>query len=355
MVAMNYLVATSALPSTIPATIPVAANDASVSFSDYAGTLTQDATMSRITRPIALSGFEHCAPGARARFNVTVTESSNVIVIMNYTGLVTRTDVYNDVGTILVNGSQHVDYINPNPKVVATPPPTGTANVSITLGAGTHTIEVIFPYSASVDFGGLLMPLGGVLSAAPARPTKKIVMFGDSITHGFDATKIAAHWSFLLAEAEGAQLLNLGFGGRQLVPADATIAASYGADLGLSLIGFNNFHPGTGSQAGQQAADESLQANWYAGTPGTPLYVLTPTWSSSDAGGGGLYDGNVPTLEQFRQSRRDAVAARADPTTTLIEGATGSMPTGLVNFPDGIHPNDAASATISTVLSAAII
>lgn len=353
MVMTAYIHATAATTTTIPATVSIAANDTNIGFTDYIGTLVRDSGKSRITRPIVDGqGFEHCAPGARARFKVTVTQRSQVIVIMNYTGLVTRTDVYNDIGSVYVNGAFFVDFQNPVAKV--TVPPVGTANISLILAPGAHDVEIIFPYCASVDFGGLLMPTGGALSSATARVTKKIVFFGDSITHGFNSTKIRSHWPFLVAEAESAQMLNLGYGGRALNTTDGTTAAAYGADIGVSLIGFNNFYPNGGSLATFQANDEALQANWYTGTPATPLYVMTPTYSTSDVGEGGLYDGNSPTLEQFRQARRDAVTARADATTTLIEGATGSMPTGSGNFPDGIHPNDAANITIASVVSAAI-
>lgn len=338
----------------IEATVPIAADDSRVSFTDYEGTLARDSAKSRITRTIVLSGFEHCAPGARARFKVTVTQRSQVIVKTNYTGLVTRLDTYNDIGSVFVDGAFYVDFSNPAGHVSGQPHPTGVVETSIIVEPGSHDIEVIFPYCASMDFVGITMPAGGALSSATARVSKKIVYFGDSITHGFNSTKIRLHWPFLHASAEGAQMINVGYGSRGLVNTDATVAAATGADIGISLIGFNVFYPNGGSLATFQSNDEALQANWYAGAPGKPLYIMTPTYSTSDVGEGGTYDGNSPTLEQFRQARRDAVTARADPTTTLIEGATGSMPTGSGNFPDGIHPNDAANITIASAVGAAV-
>lgn len=329
------------------ATVEVEGDDALFGVSDFAGTVDRSAGRIRLTRAISdISDFDTAAPGTRIRFAATLLAPGQVILRFAYTGLIIRDDVYNDIGSVYVGGTLHGDFACP---VAWAGPgnahPVSSAIYAMSLIAGTHQIEAVLPYSASVDFEGVTIPETASLAAPVARVTKKGVIFGDSIVQGFFATKIRASWPFLLAGTEAAQLLDLGFGGRETTASDGTAAGATGADFGLSLTGVNDAIAGT-SVATIEANHAALQDNFRTANPTAPLYVLTPTWASSGA--------IITPIEDVRQAIRDAVAGRADANTFLIEGATGSMPTGAGNFPDGIHPNDAGSVTIAAVLAAAI-
>jgi len=342
-----------------PATVAIAPNNAAFSVSDLAGTASVNSSRIRLTRStVDPVGYQHAAPGARVRFSVTLAAPGFVEIDLQYTGLITRNDTYEPDGCVLVNGVIRATYTGPS-KGPSDPHPTGPALVSLALLAGTHQVEVVFPYCASVDFEGITIPSGATVGPASARPVKRGVFFGDSSTHGFNSDNPQTSWPYLTAIAESAQILNHGYGSRQLIPEDGTTCGGYGADFGVYLIGYNNFAPGGGSLATFKADYKTLLTNFRtastaAGKPNAILYAITPIWSVNDVGNGGPLVSNSPTLEQFRQAVRDAVADVADPFVTIIEGLGVGMPSGLSEIVDGIHPGFAGAVKIRDVVAGVI-
>jgi lysophospholipase L1-like esterase len=182
--------------------------------------------------------------------------------------------------------------------------------------------------------------IDGTAAAAP-RTGRRLVVIGDSISHGFWASDVTRSWPFLVAQATGMELVNLATGGRMCVPADGTMAASCAPDVITYLIGYNEF--------GQQkdlvdfgARYAQTLANIRAGRPGARVLAITPLWSPNAK--------PIP-LEAYRQAIRDAVAAAADPLVTLVEGLS-LMPADPSSLTDTVHPSDAGSASIAQALAA---
>lgn len=345
-----------------PAVTAIATNNAAWRVTDLAGTYVQDAGKIRLTRSTSDGqGFEHCAPGARVRIGVTLASTGMVAVSIQYTGLVTRTDTYRPIGEVWVDGAASTTFTGPSKALPSTPHPTGTTTAYVVLSAGTHDLDIIFPYCASIDVTGLAIPATASVAAPTARTTAKAVFFGDSITHGFNTDAPSEGWPFKIARTKGKQLVNHGYGGRGMTSADATTAGSYGGDFAAYLIGFNNFYPGGTSLVTWKADYKTAITNFRtasttAGKATAKLYCITPTWSNSDADvGTGPYAANSPTLEQFRQAIRDAITEVADAYTVLIEGRGAGMPTGTGNFADGIHPGATAAATIASIVGSQIL
>jgi hypothetical protein len=339
-----------------PVVSTVLPNDAAWTYSDLAGSWSVTASRARATRPIVdEQGYEHCAPGARASIVVSAVAPTLLTLRVRYTGLVTRTDTYADVGTVMVNGAAARDFACPVPK--SGPHPISAATVLVPVGIGSNSISVIWPYCASLDLEALGLPAGVTLGAAPARPSKRIVGFGDSRTHGFNVSRALASWLDLAAAGASAQALNLGYGGRQIIPADGTAAGGLGADGAVYLCGFNNFYGGGASLPAVQAAYELLISNYraaavLAGKPASKLVMLSDLYSTSDVGQGGPYAGNSPTLQQFRNAMQAAVTAVADANTVFLAGNAGGMPIGTGTLPDGVHPNDVGASIIGPLVQA---
>lgn len=344
------------LEPTIVAT--VLPNDAGVTYSDLAGSWTVDAAKAEPVRPIVDGqGYEYAAPGAKASISVTASAPTSIVINVVYTGLITRDDPYNDMGSVEVRGVVTVNFNCPIPRV--TDHPVAAKQVVVPIPAGTSTVRLIWPYCASMKLESWGLPAGVTVGTAPVAPTPELLMFGDSRPHGMFASRTIATFAYLTAEDKGAQLLNLGYGGRPIVPSDATTAGGFAANAAFYLSGFNAFYPN-----GANIAD--VQANYYgvitnyraavtaAGRPTCKLVMCSDLWSTSDAGGGGPYDDNVPTLQQFRDAMQAAVIEAADPYCSFLPGNTGGMPTGTDNFPDGIHPNDQGAAVIAGVVSTAL-
>lgn len=333
-------------------------NNPAIAYYDLAGSWTTDATKARPIRPIVDGqGYEFCAPGATAAITITAAAPTTIIVNVQYTGLVTRDDPYNDVGSISINNLVVLDFRCPIPRV--SDHPVSAKQIVVPVSAGISTVRVIWPYNASLDLVNFGLPEGVTLGPAPAVQAKKIAWFGDSRVHMMFVSKTTESFAYQTSAAKSAQILNLGYGGRQIEPGDATIAGSYGAEAAVCLVGFNTFYPNGADIAVVQNDYETIVTNYRAaatavGKPASKLIMVSDLWSTSDAGGGGFYDGNSPTLQQFRDACAAAVTAIADPHCTYLAGNTGGMPTGVAKFPDGIHPNDSAADDIDLELRTVI-
>lgn len=345
----------SAFADVAPSTVFVEATDLRFSATDYVGTLLRTTSVLRITRPIVDGqGFEYCSPEARCRFTLDMPTAGTIEVNCRYTGTVTRTDTFNPDAVVLVDGVEYHRYTQTK-ALPATPHPAANVSAVIVLAPGSHTVEIIYPYCAAFDFQSIRHPVNATLRSAAPRPSKSLVAFGDSRIQGFSSTDATKSLVYLLSGLLGVQVKNLGYGGRQLIPGDGTVAGAAGADAGLVMVDFNNFYPNGQSTATFQTNAQSLISNFRAastaaGKPHAPLYWLTSIDAPS-AYGGGTYASNSPTLEAFRVAERAAVAASGDPYCFILEGLGAGMPTGAGSFPDGIHANDAAQATIAAIIA----
>lgn len=306
-----------------------------ISYSDYAALSVSSgqARFSRYADPYG-QGFETAAPGARVR---VTTASPMVHFRLQYTDLVTRLDTYNGVGAILVNGSFYASF--DRARMAA-----GPLTVEIDFGMpAVRTIELLMPYCASVDFLGVGIVSGYSLTTPPARPAIRYVAVGDSITHGFVASRGDLSWPQRLAALKGWQQINMGYGGHQALPLVVQAAAQLAPTVGTYLIGYNNFGAQT-PLAAFKANFQSAVQNWRAAAPSAKLYCITPLYSPNS---------NTLTLAQYRQQIRDALTELADPLSILVEGLP-LAPNDAAAFPDNVHPSDSASATIASNLASVV-
>jgi len=332
--------------------VAILPSDARIQFTDYAGTLTRSVASARIVRPISDGrGFEYANPGARARISVTLASAGVVSPTIAYTGLITQNDTYADQGVILVNGAV-VDTFNcpsPHDGIVH---PTGTIAPEIPLTAGSHLVEVVYPYCASVDLLNFRIPVTATAAAPAARPGPLYTPSGDSITHGFYTDNSYNGWASMLGRLRSARTANIGYGSRVCTASDGTVAGATGCDFATYLIGFNDYYAQV-PLATFKAAHQAYQTNFRAaavaaGRPNAKLVVITPLFSTFSVG-----NSSIP-LSSYRQAIRDAVTAVGDANVQLVEGLAPGMPSSAADLLDGIHPNNAGAVKVATVLDGQI-
>ncbi|MBX4967186.1 SGNH/GDSL hydrolase family protein [Rhizobium binae] len=311
-----------------------ACNVPEIDFSDFLD-MDLNADRARFSRPIVDgSGYANCTPGGRIRFRSNAT---SITFRLFYNNLVTRPDTYNDVSAVLVDGAVFATFTSPG-RVAA------RKDQTITFGSEQmRTIELLLPYCAGVEFQGIQQTPGALLLPCVPRPALSLLALGDSITHNFSASAAHLSWPFLLGVAKRWQVRNLGYGGRTTVPSDGTVAGSYGTDFVTVLLGHNDFRAQT-PLATFKAQQQALQQNLRAANPDCRIIVITPTWTNVSLA--------IP-IESYRVQIRAAFGEIADGNALLIEGeplagnSTGS-------FPDGVHPNDAASAQMAASIGGSI-
>ncbi|MDX2142962.1 MAG: SGNH/GDSL hydrolase family protein [Rhodospirillaceae bacterium] len=284
----------------------------------------------RFSRPALDSvGFEHVSPGARVRF---MTDAASLAVTLRHTALMTRRDAFRNIGAVMIDGQVARDFRFLGKWTTA-------ADVEVRMD---HAIprprlhELVMPYGISLDVLRLEIPDTARLMDAAPRPAKRLVAYGDSVTQGFQARDVTRSWPFLLAEAKQWQLINLGYGSRQMTPGDATVIAAAKPDVLTIQIGTNDY--------AQQVPLGPFVTGFHAFLtqacalcPEAAIYVLSPLWTALD---------RVVSIKVYWAAINDATRAVGCDRVRLIDGR-GLVDHDLACFWDGVHPNDAGMRQIA--------
>lgn len=320
--------------------LSVAPNNAAFNYTDY-NTIVVNSTSATFKRSILdTQELAWVNPGARVRFQTTATVLQ---VFLTYTEQVARTDIYNGQAILMVNGVPYSKFGLPTQggyqvsaqidKVVFFP-----SNAS-------RLIEVVMPYGTSLVFNGVIVNAGATVTAPIARVATLYAAMGDSITQGLrDNTDVSNTWAYLVAIADNYQIVNMGYGGRTLFPSDGTNLGQITANLYSYMIGYNDF-----------AAQEALVTfqtnygtfltNFRALQPTAKLYCITPPPTRTVL---------AIDIEQYRQAIRNALITAGNVKNILVEG--GSLwPNNVTYSADGIHPNNAGSASAAAILAPILV
>ncbi len=207
-------------------------------------------------------------------------------------------------------------------------------------GQGPHNYCVMMPYGSDVKFAGMTL-FGGTKSLAgtpPPRPNFLYAAYGDSITHGFDASSIGESYPFRLGSLRDWRVINMGFKARRVAPADGLALGALGANCITLAIGLNDyFGPTPTGLAAYKELYKGLLDNIRSVQPSVPIFAITPTWVAFE----GVDNVAGLSVENYRQVIREEVIRRklTDSNLYLVDGL-GLVPGGIGNFPDGIHPSD---------------
>ena len=152
--------------------------------------------------------------------------------------------------------------------------PMGKFEKSFSLGEGEKTVSIYFPFGAkAADFK---LGLADGASFAPVKPKKRLLVYGDSITQGYDARYPSRRYGARLADALEAEEINKGIGGEVFRPRLAelsdeknidTITVAYGTNDWSSLKR-EDFEPN------MRAFYQTLSARY----PDAKIFAITPIW-----------------------------------------------------------------------------
>jgi hypothetical protein len=329
----------------------ISADDASLSFSDYArltfidSPFTQGLKMARGDRLIEIptKGYGWDNPGMRCRFR---TDAAEVRVHLYYNEKHCSTSGRNPVGIYLIDG-RHEDMWRFTSICQKTVRPPESVIVPISAPSpGMHDYEIVLPYGDSVDVLGISVNDQAHFETPAPRPKPRLVTFGDSITHGFTATVVSRSYAYLLAERKKWQLVNMGIAGSSVSAKEGKLIASLKGDVVCMLSGVNSWQGGA-SLASYKENVEGFIKNLRAVQPFVPLVIITPLW--------------VPPswkpvkaaidLEKYRQALREVVRTMNDENIHLVEGPD------LIDHDEkyfdkvAVHPNDDGFAMMAERLA----
>lgn len=203
-------------------------------------------------------------------------------------------------------------------------------NAEVTLSAGESAVEIYFPWSKGVMLTSLCIDDGASLK--PYRRSRKLLAFGDSITHGATAQYPSLTYVQRLARMLDADLENRGVGGDVFTSAIAALEPCHDPDIVTVAYGTNDWSWRTGERFDRECpATLEVLAKKYANAK---IFVITPIWRKD-------WDRDAMSGKTFRDICREIRAyAEAYPNVTVID-AWNFVPHLSAFFADGqLHPND---------------
>ena len=152
--------------------------------------------------------------------------------------------------------------------------PMGEAEKTFVLAPGKKRIDLCFPWSVQSVLREISLDDGAVMEPVP--PTEKMLQFGDSITHGYDALHPSAAYSVRLADALGMEGINKAIGGEMFCPALAALPEDTAPDVITVAYGTNDWSNRTPDVYAENCRDffETLRKNY----PDARIFALLPIW-----------------------------------------------------------------------------
>lgn len=195
------------------------------------------------------------------------------------------------------------------------------------LEPGMKRVQIWFPWSVASELKALALDDGAV--AVPVPTKRRILMFGDSITQGYDARFPENAYACRLAAALDVDAVNKGIGGEIFCPELAALSDDFHPELITVAYGTNDWCV---------CRKEELEANCIGffenlrkTYPDVPICALTPIWRENmeltQLAGDFSYVASLITQATRRVGG------------SVIDGI-GLVPADIRLFTDGLHPHD---------------
>lgn len=219
----------------------------------------------------------------------------------------------------------------------------GEFEKSFLLGAGMKTVRVYFPYTAKVQVIAVGLDDGSAF--APVKRGKKLIAYGDSITHGYDAKNPSQAYIVRLADALGAELYNKAIAGDVFSPKLLAEEEPIDPDYITVAYGTNDWHgcPREEFETKCPLFYQMLSEKY----PRAKIFAITPVWRYTDE------VTRVGTLQDARNFIEQT--ASKHPNVTVIRGDDLIPPDRNLFYDTRLHPSDAGFDHYFRNLLAAIL
>ena len=223
------------------------------------------------------------------------------------------------------------------------PFPLGRHQKEFMLGEGEKTVAIHFPWSVEVVDFALTLEDGAKWT--PVKPEKKLLVYGDSITQGFDAMYPRNRYTARLANALGAEEINKAIGAETFFPPLAECRADFVPDFIVVAYGTNDWFTTDAASflSAARAFFEALVRNY----PEAKIFALSPIYRK-DMNVNKPFGAFSTVIDRLRE------ATDGLPTVTVIDGMN-LVPAKHTLFADlRLHPSDAGFDHFSENLIAEI-
>ena len=201
------------------------------------------------------------------------------------------------------------------------------------LGKGEKRVKILFPWSVGSRIRSL--ELGDGASFAPVKKARKVLIYGDSITHGYDATVPERSYASRLAEYLDGDCINKAIGGEVFRPGLSELTDPIQPELITVAYGTNDWPRRPVAEMGENA--RAFLSNLRRAYPDARIVVFGPIWRiiSGEMRHGSPFSAVGQCLEGIAKELGNAVYIDCYP----------FVPHDLEYYSaDGTHPNDAGFA-----------
>ena len=152
--------------------------------------------------------------------------------------------------------------------------PLGDFSWELSMEKGEKTIRIVFPFSSKVIISEFT--LENATFVEPVRRSKTMLMYGDSITHGYDALNPSRAYAPQLAHALDAYVINKAIGGEIFQPELSAIKNDISPDYITVAYGTNDWSKCTEEVflANCKGFYQNLKNNY----PDARIFAITPIW-----------------------------------------------------------------------------
>ncbi len=152
--------------------------------------------------------------------------------------------------------------------------PMGDFSKSIELGKGEKTVCVYLPWSMAAKLEEISVDDGSFVDGV--KLDKKLIAFGDSITHGYDALRPSNRYISRIAESLGAEEINKAIGGEVFWEDLAKTKEDFMPDYIAVSYGSNDWNKRTKEDFEKSCREfyTSLRENY----PTAKIFAISPIW-----------------------------------------------------------------------------
>lgn len=142
------------------------------------------------------------------------------------------------------------------------------------LGKGEKIVSIHFPWSVQAILKELILDDNSLIR--PVIKEKKLLVFGDSITHGYDAKRSSMRYAARIADALNAEELNKAIGGERFFPELAETREEFEPDYVIVAYGTNDWNRISAKEFQRKSRKfyEALSNNY----PKAKIFAITPIW-----------------------------------------------------------------------------
>lgn len=156
----------------------------------------------------------------------------------------------------------------------------GEHTFNVDLGKGKKRVKILFPWSVCMQLKE--MRLKDASYILPIKKSKKMLVYGDSITNGYDAKYISNAYISQVANAFDLEIINKAIGGEGFFPALSKAKSNFSPDYILVSYGTNDWAFSTQDDFALRCNEffKNLTVNY----PETLIFAVSPIWRADFEG-----------------------------------------------------------------------